>query len=362
MERIGEESTGKTTRLMYKTTDATERNLNRTARRRQHWECRITWAEVVGIETNRMDATKEPEDFPFLAENSRRRLAVLRRCPAPLIVLATALAFGLGSQPSSSRADGLVTLDYTLTALQNIAPEAGSPSTQNAPTPQVLASDSPISIASSASSTTGPLQIVTDSSGYYYNNPQELIVGVGSTTAPDGSPMQALGLTFYGQGLTAGNSMTFSLTFDQAIVGNNPLNPPVFTQIDPSTLKPIADPTVSIKYDGVATGTIITQCARAPLAAALVGPGRGRDVASPPGPSPAVPARSLVLECFTNALRTGGAPHPTPLPAAAGRGRPTFAAPPRLPRWAEAKPSPSPRRGEGARRADEGGPVCASQP
>ncbi len=33
-----------------------------------------------------------------------------------------------------------------------------------------------------------------------------------------------------------------------------------------------------------------------------------------------------------------------------------FPAPPRLPRWAEAKPSPSPRRGEGARRADEGVP------
>ena len=29
-----------------------------------------------------------------------------------------------------------------------------------------------------------------------------------------------------------------------------------------------------------------------------------------------------LLERLTNALRTGGAPHPTPLPAAAGRGRP----------------------------------------
>ena len=33
-----------------------------------------------------------------------------------------------------------------------------------------------------------------------------------------------------------------------------------------------------------------------------------------------------------------------------------FPASPRLPRWAKAKPSPSPRRGEGARRADEGVP------
>jgi hypothetical protein len=256
----------RTTRLTKGTINVTERNLKLRARRRQHWECRITWAEVVEIETDRMDATKEPEDFPFLAENSRRRLAVLRRCPASLIVLTAALAFGLGSQPTSSHADGLasgadtsntptVTLDYTLTTTQNITPISGSPTTQstaNPPTPQVLATDSPISIVPPPSgSSTGPLQIVADSSGYYFNNPSELIVGVGNTTL-NGSPVQALGLTFYGQGLTAGNSLTFSLTFDKAIVDGNPPQIPQFTVLNSSTLDPMTS--IQIKFDGVANG------------------------------------------------------------------------------------------------------------
>ena len=192
---------------------------------------------------------------------------MLRRCPAPLIVLTAALAFGLGSQPMSSRADGLtsssdtsntptVTLDYTLTTSQAIAPVSGSPPTQsstNPPTPQVLATDSPISIVPPPSgSSTGPLQIVSDSSGYYFNNPSELIVGVGNTTM-NGSPVpQALGLTFYGQGLAAGNSLTFSLTFDKAIVDGNPPQIPQFTVLNPTTLA-ADDVPIQIKYDGVAT-------------------------------------------------------------------------------------------------------------
>jgi hypothetical protein len=224
-----------------------------------------------------MDATKESEDFPFLAENSRRRLAVLRRCPAPLIVLTAALAFGLGSQPMSSRADSLtsgadtsntptVTLDYTLTTSQAIAPVSGSPSTQsttNPPTPQVLATDSPISIVPPPSgSSTGPLQIVSDSSGFYFNNPSELIVGVGNTTL-NGSPVQALGLTFYGQGLAAGNSLTFSLTFDKAIVDGNPPQTPQFTVLNPTTLQPMTS--IQIKFDGVANdGSTTTTITNAP--------------------------------------------------------------------------------------------------
>src|SRR5690349_9228461 len=160
-----------------------------------HWECRSTWAAVVGIETERMDATREPEDFPFLAESSRRKLAVLRRCPAPLMVLAAVLAFGLGSQPLSSRADGLtshsdssntptVTLEYTLTTSQAIAPATGSPPPQgstNPPTPQVLALDTPVSIVTPPSgSSASPLQIISDSSGFYFNNPSQLSVGVGN--------------------------------------------------------------------------------------------------------------------------------------------------------------------------------------
>jgi hypothetical protein len=188
-----------------------------------------------------------------------------------MMVLAAALAFGLGSQPLSSRADGLtsnsdtsntptVTLEYTLTTSQAIAPASGSPPAQgssNPPPPQVLALDSPISIVTPPSgSSSGPLQIVSDSSGgsYYFNNPSELSVYVGNNPS-DGSPItqQALGLSFYGHGLAAGDSVTFSLTFDKAIVNGNPPQIPQFTVVDPTTLKPISS--IQIKYDGVAGGS-----------------------------------------------------------------------------------------------------------
>lgn len=187
---------------------------------------------------------------------------MLRRCPAPLTVLTAGLALGLGWLPSPSRADGLtagsntsntqtVLLDYTLTTTQAIAPQPGTPSTtgsSSTTTPQVLALDSPISIVPPPStSSTGPLQIVKPTDGYYYNNPNELLVGVGNTTL-NGSPVQALGLTFYGKGLGAGDSLTFSLPFSSAIVNGNPPQIPQFTVVDPTTLQPISS--IQIKYIG----------------------------------------------------------------------------------------------------------------
>lgn len=230
---------------------------------------------------------------------------MLRRCPAPLIVLAAALAVGLGSRPasaqssSSSSSDSTVTLEYTLTTSQAIAPASGSPPAQGSSsnvTPQVLATDTPISIVTpSSSSSSGPLQIMADSTGYYYNNPGELLVGVANTTL-NGSAVQALGLTFYGQGLAAGDSLTFSLTFDKAIVDGNPPQTPQFTVLNPTTLQPIT--TMQIKYDGViggstdtsgssssgSTGTVTAQATPEPLSllvwSALLGVGiwrtRGR--------------------------------------------------------------------------------------
>jgi hypothetical protein len=186
---------------------------------------------------------------------------VIRRCPAPLMVLAAALALGLGSQPMSARADSstsssstpTVTLDYTLTTSQAITPAGATAPAQTSsstPTPQVLALDTPISIVTpSSTSSTGPLQIVSDSSGYYFNNPSQLLVGVGTSTV-NGSQVQALGLTFYGQGLSAGSSLTFSLTFNKNIVDGNPPQTPQFTVVNPTTLQPIS--TYQIKYDGVA--------------------------------------------------------------------------------------------------------------
>src|SRR5450631_1269848 len=54
-------------------------------------------------------------------ESSRRKLAVIRRCPAPLTAMVAVLVFGLGSQPISTQADGISssttagTAEYTLT-------------------------------------------------------------------------------------------------------------------------------------------------------------------------------------------------------------------------------------------------------
>ena len=204
---------------------------------------------------------------------------MLRRCPAPLIALAAALAFGLGSQPMSSRADALTTiptftaynpssmtsndiskwtadpsiqikydgmvagpsgssssnpptqwLEYTLTTSQAIASAGASPPANAAsspPTPQVLALDTPISIVTPSSSASSPLQIVSDSTGYYYNNSQQLLVSIGNTALQNGSSpvqVQALGLSFYGtnQGLPANGSLTFELPFNANIVGGGP--------------------------------------------------------------------------------------------------------------------------------------------
>lgn len=200
---------------------------------------------------------------------------MLRRCPAPLIVLAAALAFGLGLESTSSRADvtppsftaynvssltstdisqwtsdpsiqikydGTTTapsnapspwsststqwLQYTLTTTQAIASAGASPpsnASTSPPTPQVLALDTPISILPS-SSTSQLLYVASDSSSnsYYYNNPGQILV-TSSTTAleQNGSPInvQALGLSFYGQGLGAGESVTFDLPFNANTVG-----------------------------------------------------------------------------------------------------------------------------------------------
>lgn len=196
---------------------------------------------------------------------------MLRRCPAPSMVLTAALAFGLGWMPLPSRADGLtagsntsntptVLLDYTLTTTQAIAPASGTPSTSGSSntTPQVLALDTPISIVPPPStSSTGPLEIRGPAAGYYYQNPNELLVGVGNTTL-NGSPVQALGLTFYGKGLAAGDSLTFSMPFAASIVNGNPPQVPQFTVVNPSTLQPIS--TIQIKYIGKdsSSGTTIT--------------------------------------------------------------------------------------------------------
>ena len=215
-----------------------------------------------------MDATKELEYFPNLAESSRRRLAVLRRCPTWLTTLAASLAIGLGVLPMSTRGGGLTSnsntsnttiesLEYTLTTTQAIPAATGSPPApgSTATTPQIVAEVTPVSIVQPSSVSASALQILAGSPTYYINSPSQLSVEIGNLPN-NGSPItsQALGLSFYGQGLAAGNSLTFSLPFAQSVVGGtSPSTIPQFTAIDPTTGETIS--TISIKYDGIAPVT-----------------------------------------------------------------------------------------------------------
>jgi hypothetical protein len=199
---------------------------------------------------------------------------VLRRCPAPLITMAAAMAVGLGSQTTSSRADvtaptftvynvgstsstdisqwtvnsgvqikydGTVTapssapnpwdgststtwLQYTLTTTQAIASAGATPpaSSSSSSSPQVLALDAPISILPS-NVTSNLLYVTSDSTNYYTQNSNDITVQSGTTTLQqNGQPLevQALGLNFYGQGLQAGQSITFDLPFNASVVGS----------------------------------------------------------------------------------------------------------------------------------------------
>jgi hypothetical protein len=185
-------------------------------------------------------------------------------------MLAAALAFGLGVLPMSTRGDGLTSssntsntttesLEYTLTTTQAIPAASGSPPApgSTAPTPQILAEVAPVSIVQPASVSTSALQIFADSTSYYIKSPSQLSVEIGNIPGTDGSTIatQALGLSFYGQGLPANSSLTFSLPFSQSVVGTIPPNSaPQFTAIDPSTGLPYSANSPApyqIKFDGV---------------------------------------------------------------------------------------------------------------
>jgi hypothetical protein len=215
---------------------------------------------------------------------------VIRRCPAPLTAMVAALVFGLGSQPTSTQADGISssttpgTANYTLTTATGLpAPTVPVPGTvftqlgtitngtaavgglsttnelaagdsvsgtgipsgttisqinangtgftlsQNAtvsgpesltftsvPSPQIGAIIDPAGgvVTPATSSKQGPLTILPGSHGFSTSGVFDYLA---STTGTNGqSSLQALGLSFYGQGLAAGGVLNFSLNVANA--------------------------------------------------------------------------------------------------------------------------------------------------
>jgi hypothetical protein len=154
----------------------------------------------------------------FEAESSRRKLAVIRRGPATLTALVGTLALGLGLHPMTARADQVGTADYTLTSTNGLPTPSGPiPSSKgsNIAPPQVVALIEPAGgvITPPSSSTQGPLTILSGSKGFSTGGVYDYLA---STTDSNGQPLQALGLSFYGQGLAAGGILNFSLNVANA--------------------------------------------------------------------------------------------------------------------------------------------------
>ncbi len=143
---------------------------------------------------------------------------MIRRCPAPLTVLLATVVFGLGLQASPTRADQVGTADYSITfpnglpAATGAIPGSGS---SNIAAPQVVLLVDPAGgvVAPSSSSTQGPLTILSGSSGFDQSGVYDYLA---SSSDSNGQPLQALGLSFYGQGIAAGGVLNFSLNVTNA--------------------------------------------------------------------------------------------------------------------------------------------------
>jgi hypothetical protein len=138
---------------------------------------------------------------------------VIRRCPAPLTALVTALALGLGLQPTLTRADQVGTVDYSLTFPDGLAAPSGPSPTSGSSSiaaPQVVLLVDPAGgvVAPSSSSTQGPLTVLAGSSGFDTSGVYDYLA---TSTDSNGQPLQALGLSFYGSGIAAGGVLNFSL-------------------------------------------------------------------------------------------------------------------------------------------------------
>jgi hypothetical protein len=102
---------------------------------------------------------------------------------------------------------------HSLITLSQAATTSGTESLQFAPNvapPQVVALIQPPGgvVVPPSSSTQGPLTILANSSGFNTSGVYDFLA---TKTDSNGQPVQALGLSFYGQGLAAGGVLNFSL-------------------------------------------------------------------------------------------------------------------------------------------------------
>ena len=151
---------------------------------------------------------------------------MMRRCSTSMAVLASLLAFSLGSQANQARAAAInpnaststATVDYRLTSSTTIpVPPASLTS------PQVVAMVVPTGSVVPPTNSDGtqgsPLTILPDSHGF---DSSQLVVALKDTTSSTGQPEQQFGLVFYGQGLQPGGVLHFALSINSAMVNNPP--------------------------------------------------------------------------------------------------------------------------------------------
>src|SRR5207237_6467752 len=121
-------------------------------------------------------------------------------------------AYGLTNSSNTSNAPR-VTVHYTLTSPTTLPAATGSkpaPGDLNPPAPQITAVVDPVGVVPPpGGSVTGPLTILPSSSGF---DTQNLAVYLGNIPADPNATItsQALGLSFYGQGLAAGGLLNFA--------------------------------------------------------------------------------------------------------------------------------------------------------
>jgi hypothetical protein len=161
------------------------------------------------------ESTERRSGAELQAESSRRKLAVLRRCPTPLTMMIAALACGFGWWPSvtqaassSSSTPGVQT--YSWITSVNIPPLA----TNSPPQIQFLVEPNgsltyvpPTSTSTGTSPLAGPLSVTPS-----LDSSNQAKVGVLNATI-NGQPVELLGFSF-SNGLQSGSILQASLKYN----------------------------------------------------------------------------------------------------------------------------------------------------